>query len=550
MIIRLISLSIFSISLISLIATNTNAKALSLPITYAKIKNIIESENIQSIECLLTKLPKEYMEGHMLFHSSRGLQDSTFQAPRAVIYGNDAKFVMAFNGDPGQFRYEFLEMIEYNENAPKNESPFTLFEIIFPANEKFNYSNDEPCKTLDGIENRANTSIQKNPTKCIGCHSDFPSPIFEGHPLMPGAYGELADTLHTTPISTEGRSNDRIRDDTKIESQEIIKFIERAKTHPRYRNLHNLDYSDESAIPHNGRLQALFAKLNFERIDRVIRNSEVPGADTPLYQLYMISIFSRCYKDSSDFSTHLPPNATLANPEPNLFNIYTPDKAQTDLIFSQLFEGIGIGAYGLYIGFDISERIGFETATNFRINWKGKPYQVTWLNELFSVFAKNNKTIAKLFTITKLDNPSLKTKNQEFAIPNSPDTLCADFKTNIRTLLALGEVKFPKHAEENTHASPREWVSPDACIKCHSGEDRFAGLEIPFANGREAFEKWALADNKFWASKILSVVKKNSSGKARMPLKSGLSEEEISQYETEDYDHFIQYLNTLLKTTF
>ena len=528
----------------SIVLCPASDSALTLPLTYAKIKNLVDNENIQSIECLLSKLPPEFTEHQMLFHSSRGLQDSTFQAPRAVVYGPDAKFVMAFNGDPGQFRYEFLEMIEYNENAPEDESPFALFEMQFPANEKFDFAMDEPCKTLPGKENRADTTIPKNPIKCLGCHSNFPGPIFEAHPLMPGAYGEMADVLHNKPISEEGRSNDRIRDNTKIESEEIIQFISRAKNHPRYGYLHDLDYSPKSGIRHNGRLQQLFSELNFERILRVLKTSSLPGADTPLYRYYFMSIFNRCFADEDEFKKFMPTNTTLADLDPILYNVYTPERAQTDLIFNRFFEGLGISTYGMYTGFDISERLGFETATDFNFNGPNGQTRLNWLNELYSVFGKADAETASLFHFIQTDNLTLNLKDRHYAIPKNKATFCTDLKNRISQLLGSLDRNFSR-PDESTAPEVR-FIRPQSCLKCHTGENRVADLEIPFLKSRTEFEAWALKDEGHWAKRLHSYVKKDSSGKSRMPVRSGLTADEIAKYDNEEYDILIRYLEQLV----
>ena len=71
---------------------------------------------------------------------SRSLHDASYENPRVLMYGEDAKFIITFNGANNQKGYDAIETMEYNDQ----DKEFYYREILFPEGQKkrlqFNFS--------------------------------------------------------------------------------------------------------------------------------------------------------------------------------------------------------------------------------------------------------------------------------------------------------------------------------------------------------------------------------------------------------------------------
>lgn len=160
------------------------------------MRQLIESRHIRSIATLVAALPESYIAHHALMFDSRSPQEATFENPRAVVYGSDATFVIAFNGTPSQRGYAALDTMEFDRKAAR----FVFREIVFPEG-----TAEEPQFSED------------NPASCLACHGSPPRPIWDAYPLWPGAYGERA---------AAGVS--------EIERRGLAEFAEAERSNPRY----------------------------------------------------------------------------------------------------------------------------------------------------------------------------------------------------------------------------------------------------------------------------------------------------------------------------
>src|SRR4051794_24311568 len=84
-------------------------------INYNQVKKLIEECEIHTIEALLPHLPESYRSSYLLLHHSRSGQSASPENPRVILFGKDAKLILAFNGDPSQSNYHFLETIEFDD---------------------------------------------------------------------------------------------------------------------------------------------------------------------------------------------------------------------------------------------------------------------------------------------------------------------------------------------------------------------------------------------------------------------------------------------------
>ena len=194
------------------------------------------------MEELIAALPPAMRSHYSLVFASRSLQDASFAAPRAILFGEDASLVVSYNGDPRQRGYDALESMEFD--AASNS--FRFREILF---------------TPDA----AGASISAaNPARCTACHGDPARPIWDTPPVWPGVYGER----YHAGLSA-------------VEAAGMAGFLRLQPTHPRYRWLLGADalaqrdtyvpdsravYENSSVEPPNAHLSMLLSSLNVRSI--------------------------------------------------------------------------------------------------------------------------------------------------------------------------------------------------------------------------------------------------------------------------------------------
>src|SRR2546422_1224864 len=132
---------------------------------------------------------------------SRSLQGASFDSPRAIVFGPDARFIVTFNGSPAQRGFRVVETMEFDDETKE----FRLRELLFPER--------------GAIVDRVVVS-EVNPERCARCHGTPPRPVWDTFPLWPGAYGER----YRTNLSPRERAG-------------LSVFLAQQATHPRYRQL-------------------------------------------------------------------------------------------------------------------------------------------------------------------------------------------------------------------------------------------------------------------------------------------------------------------------
>ncbi len=179
---------------------------------YIQLEKLIKENKLKTISDTIEKLPLSYKSKYVLIFKSRSLHGSSFENPRVLLYGEDASFILSFNGSPEQKGYLGLETMEYDQST----SEFKYREILFP-NEKESQSPSSVVRFSDD-----------NPEKCLKCHGQTPRPIWDTHPLWPGVYGEN----YLTDLSFAERSG-------------LNKFLAIQGSHPRYKHLRNINIFTE-----------------------------------------------------------------------------------------------------------------------------------------------------------------------------------------------------------------------------------------------------------------------------------------------------------------
>lgn len=129
------------------------------------VEEFIRTNHIASVEQFLERLPDSYLSHYVLVFNSRSLQSSTFANPRVLMYGTTARLVMSFNGSPDETGYDALELFEFIDQTKS----FQLEEIQFPA---------------PGDQNAQVIFSEKNPQRCLRCHSANPHPLWDAPPVV------------------------------------------------------------------------------------------------------------------------------------------------------------------------------------------------------------------------------------------------------------------------------------------------------------------------------------------------------------------------------
>jgi cytochrome c551/c552 len=257
--------------------------------TYNDLEEIIKKNNVLTIEELLPLLPLEYRKNYTLMYESRSLDKDliTGEQPRTIIFGDDAKLVLAFADAPSNK----IEVMQFDDN----NKDFKFREIIF-----------------DGKKNPLNPPPEINPQKCLECHGNPPRPNWEPYNIWPGAYGSIDRSICETMIigtkewefyqkfqngnRNKGRYSHLPKEiSIKTENENRIKN----KRYPCPDHLENeVTISNGISTSTNGSLTDKLSRLNFSRIANLITKS-------PNYNQYeyLLNAFAKgCMKDKHTYS--------------------------------------------------------------------------------------------------------------------------------------------------------------------------------------------------------------------------------------------------------
>ncbi|MCI0604299.1 hypothetical protein L0156_14975 [bacterium] len=149
-------------------AAGESCKPIEAPLTFHKIEAALEECKIHHIEELLPLLPAAFRSRYVLVHASRSLQGATGMFPRVILFGLDARLILAFAGSPDLEGYDSLETIEFDDEKKR----FNFRRITFSSE---THSSKTPVKPQIS---------EPNPERCKMCHRQNYAPI--GIPIPPG----------------------------------------------------------------------------------------------------------------------------------------------------------------------------------------------------------------------------------------------------------------------------------------------------------------------------------------------------------------------------
>ncbi len=211
-------------------------------VTFKWIKSVIESQNITTIDKLISVLPERYRKNFVLMKSSQSSQGATPERPRIIMFGDGDTTILSFNGDENQRGFDKIELMEFK----KDSSQFELREIDF--------SNSKPQFS------------QANPPRCIKCHREKEArPNWRKYPNWPEAYGANDDILSAEETSSlkkfllESPNLERYRHLIYDKNANLGPFSLEKKGDPRYRP--------------NMRLTKLLVRLQAKSLYRQMKSS-------------------------------------------------------------------------------------------------------------------------------------------------------------------------------------------------------------------------------------------------------------------------------------
>jgi cytochrome c553 len=472
-----VSAAILAISL----PLRTHASSAENPFKYSDLERLIRTERIRSIDTLLSKLPNDLLSRYVLMKSSRSLQEASATNPRAILFGNDARLILSFNGSAEQMGYNKLEVIQFHDATRS----FELREIEFP-------------ETNGGPLGEAKFS-QANPSSCLRCHGNDPRPNWEPYARWPGAYGENDGRI---PRDTSHQTHDLLSDlkTPNIATQsDLAKFMGAAATHPRYRHLALLPIDKKD--PEEWRIKApqdftaKLAQLNFMRVARLMQA-------TPFYETYKFAILGGVlYQNISVLATEFSQYKFSDFFPKSLFNYHRSrqpkhddDTAQYKVSYSEnldlVFEALGVdtrewsmdflsnGELGVGGRYTTPGFSGFELASAIA---ESDPELQTYLG-----ISSDRSVPGQFIEYFKKIYPHRKEFKQLAARSRKQFKESKDLM-NVLRFLRPAEIPPLEPAFFPSISDPRMPQALMVCISCHSTGQRSVPA-IPFTSSRSGLE--------------------------------------------------------------
>lgn len=295
-------------------------------LSFVDLKDLLIQNKIGSVEGALSLLNAkhlDYLRFNTLMYGSFSIQASTFEEPRAIVFGPDAKFIFSFNGNPDRMGGKAIETVEYSDETQS----FQFREIAFKKYPGYDSSQSNIKPDEVAFENENMVISKANPGKCLQCHGQNASPIWQSYFMWPGAYGSDDDQLFmsfdrsmwnpnndgffkaTGKPSSQGRNIIIKPGFPDRELEGLIRYATAKPTHPRYKWLpqtivesgaiqyargaefSKLDFSEQSSDERqkynasyewptrpNSFLLSLLMKLNSKRLIARLQKEDLKGA--------------------------------------------------------------------------------------------------------------------------------------------------------------------------------------------------------------------------------------------------------------------------------
>ena len=133
-----------------------------------------KATDVDSVSKVLKLLPPDLMSRYvLLYRSAESDQLADPSHPRAFVFSEDAKFILAFNGNPELRGYDVLDMISFND-----------------AEKKFEF--------YEGKVGKSGRLEITRETRCSQCHRADMRPNWMPYAQWPGAYDSQVPGMQAT----------------------------------------------------------------------------------------------------------------------------------------------------------------------------------------------------------------------------------------------------------------------------------------------------------------------------------------------------------------
>ena len=479
-------------------------------IDFATLQRTIADHNVRSIEELLPLLPTDLRSRYVLMFRSRSLHGSSFAHPRAILFDPEARFVVSFNGDVSQAGFDALETMEFVDA----EKSFQFREVVFPEGKR---------------GSGAIRISQPNPPLCRKCHGEPPKPIWDTHPLWPGAYGERYDA-ELTAAETDG----------------LRKFLSEQADHPRYRYLLGAErfgedetfrpsarerYEGGERPPPNAELGAALGRLNFEAIVHQLESS-------PRFEAHKYLLLATLGGDCGRLDSFFPPDQR-SEIEASLQG-FVAESGRANAIQAQtkLLRTIGAGAsdrggYAQADGVESLDRFRFIAETRLELptdQWttalESGSYDFAWspaaAGEMASYLRKRiARTDPRIRELAQFRTFSGRDPYCRYLQQRSRDALASAVREPVAAV-GSGQAANGGSVESAVPPLPRAQALLAQCASCHLNG---AGPHLPFDRPSEMAT--LLREGHFAHGTLMDEIRWRlapQAGASRMPLGANIDE--------------------------
>lgn len=474
------------------------------------IRTMLRDRNIRTMEEFLENLPEDIRSNYTLMHTSKSLHGSSYEEPRAMMYGN-GQWIVTFNGSPSQAAGNMVEMMIYNPS----DKTYAFHELDF--------SGTTPV-------------LKENPAKCLACHGSNPRPIWDHYNAWPGAYGDVDDRFN------------------EAEYKHLQSFIQSAATHPRYKHLKNLSGTYKLAGPHikDGLTERSMVNHNRD-LNLVLHQQKVKDLSAqmvahPKFQKVKGLLFyflSKCYlKPGTTYQGDGPildaPVPAVASLLKSLKEGKSPDLTapfQPEQFLDYVFSRLEVDTNNWYMN-------SRDLATYKVLRDGSDRLHEAWMNYLLEL----NPEYKDLYNVRPIDYQVMVIKLAEL---KDKANACREFaQMSPEGIGSLGqplpEVNTPQQTmrgERVCRGIPLKCETiyrslPQICMKCHAQQSGSGKIYLPFHEFPERIQNGQTE----LPQRMLEYI---TSG--RMPMRTGGDAAAFEQYKNNDYPKLKKYLEDLLK---
>jgi hypothetical protein len=480
---------------------SAHAAPLTAPYTLEQIQAWIESEKIDSVETFISKLPEEHLKNFTLMHHSKSLHESSYENPRAILYGEKGQWIVSFNGTDTQAAGKKIEMMIYDQTSRS----YGFHELDF--------SKGAPV-------------LHANSQTCFSCHGSPARPIWDHYNQWEGAYGANDDKY------------------SEVELTELQKFIAKAPSHPRfqflkevqegYRILHPAMYNGYTIDRGFGnRNRQLTLRLYEQRYRDLAKSISEHPRFTEIKPI-LFYFLARCYKDprvayEGDGVTY----------EDNQIKVLMNDLIQgKDSLTSTPFSIFSAFDYVL-ARFDINTSdwyINSRTLPSYRTMASGTDRNAQSMTAYLLDYAPEYQDA---FVMSQLADPLYPIPQANALSAKS----CERFTSEAR--IAAQKLKAPLLASLPAPPTlPKLGLLPSICLKCHAQQPTAGKIYLPVQDLSARVRN----GDRVLAEKLRSYITPDATtGQSKMPMRTNGDDAAFNAYKTNDYPALKRFVDQLLR---